>query len=82
MKNNLKLYVWEDVLSDYTEGIMFALANSAEEAREIILEKACEFYGVEDAEYTQMSLEPIIRDLKDEPRVFDSEVGFFVVGGG
>jgi len=61
---------------------MFALANSAEEAREIILEKAREFYGVEDAEYTQMSLEPIIRDLKDEPRVFNSEAGFFVVGGG
>jgi len=32
----MKLYVWEYVLTDYTDGIMFALANSVEEARELI----------------------------------------------
>jgi len=62
---------------------MFALANSAEEAREIILEKARRFYRLDTSKYPQqIYLEPIIRDLKDEPQVFDSEVGFFVVGGG
>lgn len=32
-----KLYVWEDVLSDYTSGIAFAVAKSPEEAREKVM---------------------------------------------
>jgi hypothetical protein len=32
----LKLYVWEDVLTDYTSGVMFALAESVEEARAML----------------------------------------------
>ena len=34
----LKLYVWEDVLRDYTSGIMVALAYSVSEARSLIRE--------------------------------------------
>ena len=36
-KNNLKLYVWEDVLSDESEGIMFAFAKNKEHARELLI---------------------------------------------
>jgi len=32
MKNTLKLFVCEEVLTDYTDGVMFALAESKEEA--------------------------------------------------
>ncbi len=36
-KPTLKLYVWEGVLTDYTSGIAFALAESEEEARNLLL---------------------------------------------
>lgn len=32
MEKELKLYVWKDVLRDYTAGMAFALAHSYEEA--------------------------------------------------
>lgn len=32
----MKLFVWEDVLKDYTSGVMFALANTVDEARDAI----------------------------------------------
>lgn len=35
----LRLYVWEGVLFDYTDGIMFAYATSVEHARSLILEQ-------------------------------------------
>lgn len=35
-KKTLKLYVWEGVLTDYSEGLVFALAESAKEAREMV----------------------------------------------
>ena len=38
MRQRLRLYVWEDVLSDYTSGVMFALAPSLEEARRMLIE--------------------------------------------
>ena len=64
-QNKLKLYVWENVLTDYTSGIMFALASSVEEAREMIL-KGDALVG---------------SDLKQEPEVFDSPIGFALWGG-
>jgi len=36
MLDNLKLYVWEDVLCDYTCGMMVALATDVDEARRLI----------------------------------------------
>ena len=45
----MKLYVWEDVLTDWTSGIMFAIADSVEEARELLLkEDSCVCYQLED----------------------------------
>ena len=43
--SNLKLFVWTDVLSDFTEGIAFALANTEEEARTLIIDQKP---GIED----------------------------------
>lgn len=41
-KKQLFLYVWENVLSDYTSGIAFALAESEEEARKLV-KKECPY---------------------------------------
>lgn len=72
MKKELKLYVWEGVLCDYTDGIMFALAESVEEARQAILESAdgWAFPGSR-----------IDADLRIEPKEYSSKVGFFLFGG-
>lgn len=67
-KKKLKLYVWENVLTDYTSGIMFALASSPEEARKKIL--GGQFSAIMKA------------DLMAEPQVFTKPVGFAVWGGG
>jgi hypothetical protein len=45
-----KLYVWEGVLTDYTDGIIFALAETAEQARESV---ALAEYD-EDTQYFKM----------------------------
>ena len=34
-KKTLKLYVWEGVLTDYSDGIVFALAENVNEARKM-----------------------------------------------
>lgn len=46
---NLKLYVWEDVLRDYTSWLVCILAKDLEQAREIFLKKyPDETYALED----------------------------------
>jgi hypothetical protein len=67
-RRKLRLYVWENVLTDYSSGIMFALARDVEEARKVIMTSA-PFNSVEN-------------ELKQEPKVFDEPCGFVVWGGG
>ena len=38
-KSNYKMYVWEDVLTDYSSGVVVVLAKSVEEARKIAHEQ-------------------------------------------
>jgi hypothetical protein len=64
----LKLFVWEKVLTDYTDGVMFALAPDVETARAAIL--------------AQQDFDIVRSDLAAEPKVFTSTVGFAVWGGG
>jgi len=66
MEKKLKLFVWEGVLTDWTDGIMFALAENVEQAREEILKKG----SVIDV------------DLAKEPDVYETPIGFAVWGGG
>jgi len=70
----MKLYVWEYVLTDYTDGIMFALANSVEEARELIRKEDPVAAGHRESS----SYQP---ELLEEPDVYDSPVGFTMWGG-
>lgn len=67
MESNLKLFVWEGVLTDWSSGIMFALATDVEEARAEIL-KGCD-YLPEGC-------------LAQEPTVYEIPIGFAVWGGG
>lgn len=63
----LKLYVWKDVLQDYTYGVMFALASSEEEARSLLRERCnCIPSG----------------DLNQKPQCIEEPFAFVLWGGG
>lgn len=66
----LKLYVWEDVLCDYTCGVIFALARDVREARRLAI-AAGDDYGsaVADA-------------VEAKPKVYTAPHAGFVWGGG
>lgn len=66
----LKLFVWEGALTDYTSGIVFALAKDVEEARKLIREK-----DGTGSKYLE-------KDLEHEPLVITKPEGFVVWGGG
>lgn len=44
----MKLYIWNDVLCDYTCGVLFALAENVDEARELIFNKYIKDHGYKD----------------------------------
>ena len=62
----LRLFVWEDVLCDYTPGMMVALAHSADEARTLLVART--WYIPKE-------------DLDKEPDVYDDPVAFDCWGG-
>lgn len=63
-----KLYIWDNVLTDYTDGIMFAVAESVEEARAMLTQESSN----------------IGDDLLKEPKVYglDQRTCRVVWGGG
>lgn len=63
----LKLFVWQDVLRDYTAGIVFALAENADKARKLVRDVHGEY---------------VESEISREPEVFDSPVAFAQWGGG
>jgi hypothetical protein len=79
---DLKLYVWDEVLCDYTCGIIFALARDENEARNQVKQNICETYGYKGErcdEYWERSTEN--REMVSDPDVYDEPVGFAVWGG-
>jgi len=64
--NDMKLYVWQDVLYEYEAGIMFALASSVEEARELLANKCPRIPAA---------------DLAKEPLVVTEPAAFRLWGG-
>ena len=73
-----KLYVWEDSQVDHTAGVMFALGESVEKAREAIRAAELRLYGRVSRGTEE--------DLKQKPDVYradrKSPIGFVVAGGG
>jgi hypothetical protein len=73
IKQNLKLYVWEDVFCDYTCGMAMAIAESKKEAIKLITK------NMENWETSK------IRELeKNEPNIheLDEKPSYYVTGGG
>lgn len=70
-ETQLKLFVWTNVLTDYSSGMMVALAADVEEARRL-LEKEAGF--PDDLDF--------IVDLASEPLVVTDPAAFYVYGGG
>ena len=64
-----KLYVWREVLCDYTCGIIFTFANSPEEARKKVL--AVGELGEWNYEY-----------INREPEIFGDDEVEILYGGG
>ena len=75
----MKLYVWDNVLTDYTDGIMFAVAESLEQAREALLEQDRRQFNCNGRNSSS-----VLRDLEREPKVYDltEPVCRLVHGGG
>jgi hypothetical protein len=65
----LKLFVWRNVLTDWTDGIMFALAEDVGQARKMIE------LAKDDWENTREIYEK-------EPEIVDRPKGFLLHGGG
>jgi hypothetical protein len=66
-KEKMKLYVWEDVLRDYTSGMICILAHDLEEAKNLLLKKYPDYYA---------------DDFGKPHRVITEPEAFAVYGGG
>ena len=67
---DIKMYVWEHVLCDYTCGLIVAIATSEAEARQAV------------AEMAQQGALISPRDFADAPEVYDPPHAIHVWGGG
>lgn len=73
----MKLYLWEGVLRDYSEGVMFALAENEEQARTVIIARV-----VAEGWDTKW-IEQVKKELTQSgPSVIDEPFGFCLWGGG
>ena len=71
-ENPLKMFVWEHVLKDYTDGLMVALAHDVEEARallkdEIIKKSGTASWMLEEEDFLDVGM---YGDLLKEPDVY------------
>lgn len=79
--DKLRLYVWENVLRDWTPGIAFAYASSVREARDLIM-KSDGGGRWSKKEALKASRGSIKAELLAEPKVFETPVGYAIYGGG
>ncbi len=78
MKKQLKLFIWRDVLSDYTPGIAFAMACDVDEARKKIREEIVK----EKWQHVGKYADSIMEELHFEPEIHDKPFGTYLFGGG
>lgn len=67
MSRKLKLYVWQNVLTDYTDGMIVAYAANIKAARDQV-------YIADPTAYPEC--------LDSEPTVYEEPIAFTVWGGG
>ena len=70
---SLKLFVWRDVLCDFGCGAIFALAETVEQARQVVLDKAKD----DEKDY---EIENLTLAMSYEPDVYTPAFGFWVNG--
>jgi hypothetical protein len=68
MSKKLKMFVWQDVLRDYTSGMMVVLAHDVEEARGLL-------YAIDDGYLSK-------EDIARTPIEVTTPRAFYVHGGG
>ncbi len=77
----MRLYVWHDALSDYTAGVMFAHADTVEQARELV----CPGWAGDEekvrAGYVGY-MGAVHNELRGEPTVYEGAYGTAIWGGG
>jgi len=56
-ENDLKVFVWTDVLCEFTCGIVLAIAHSLEEAYEVITRDVDVWHGTDVGEYMRRETE-------------------------
>ena len=79
--NEMKLYVWNNVFTDYTDGMAFAIGTSLEEAAAAAC-KELNTYELSDYDFGNSGR---VRELLDSPvQIFDlnSPIGSLCFGGG
>jgi hypothetical protein len=64
----MKLFLWEDVLTDYTSGVIFAFAETADEARDIIKKDV-------------NCCSSVLKEIKALPQIITEPMGFILWGG-
>lgn len=80
-----KLFVWQGdgVLTDHTNGIMFALADDVDSARQAIINKI-KHDGKDDPDRLLLdyTLPDVMKALEKDPLVITETEGFYLEGGG
>jgi len=69
----MEMYVWEDVLTDYTSGMICVLANSKKKALEILKKE----HGENSFVYREALFSEVTEVTKDS-----EQKSYFVYGGG
>lgn len=77
---SMKLYVWEDVLTDWTSGVAFAFAETAIQARQMIARKYADSFN--DPEFAGAHIATMLKELSDRPTIVKTPQGFYCAGGG
>jgi hypothetical protein len=81
MTKKLKMFVWRDVLTDYTSGIICVLAHDIDEAREVL--RTNEDWGIITRDDGSKYVGPLVTETDHvEPEVYETPSVAYVFGGG
>lgn len=70
-----KLFIWHDVLPDYKSGVIFAMADTVDQARQVVLAQGRK-------PENQWMLRDLAKDIIEEPEVFDEPCAGWLWGSG
>lgn len=77
----MKLFVWEGVLTSYSDGIIFALADTLEEAQQKVLEALNRDWKPKTPITLDDSCSVSVALREVTPDIYESPIGFYVFGG-